>query len=123
MRSAPPLDGVGGREGADSFYREAAACNSTTRGRGSKHFTPAPHGVGNAPLRKKSEASLLTSIPDVAEFGDSRDLLVALRDRIATLVDDPNLHPMDLNSLCFRVLEILRDLDNLDRQPLLRTAP
>jgi hypothetical protein len=55
------------------------------------------------------------SVLNAASGGDQRTLLVALRDHLAPLIDDPSLHPRDLNSLSFRMLEILRDLDGLDR--------
>lgn len=55
----------------------------------------------------------MTPIPELAH-ADQQTLLVALRDRIAPLIDDPTIHPRDLNSLCFRMLEIMRDLDALE---------
>lgn len=57
----------------------------------------------------------MVAILDAAECGDQRVLLLALRDHLASLIDDPTLHPRDLNSLCFRMLEIVRDVDALDR--------
>jgi hypothetical protein len=49
--------------------------------------------------------------------GSQRELLHALIARIAPLIDDPNTHPRDLNSLSFRMLEILKDVDAFEPPP------
>jgi hypothetical protein len=49
-----------------------------------------------------------------AETGTRRDLLVALRARIAADIDNKNTPPRDLAALSRRLLEIARDIDALD---------
>jgi hypothetical protein len=54
------------------------------------------------------------SVSDAAANGDTRDLLVSLRTRIAKSVDDPNASQRDLASLSRRLLEIAREIEAID---------
>lgn len=54
------------------------------------------------------------TILDSADTGSSRDLLVAMRTRIAREMDDPDCPARDLASLSRRLLEIRRDIEALD---------
>ena len=54
------------------------------------------------------------SITEAAAGGTTRDLLVALRDRLAKAVEDPNCPPRDLASLSRRLHEITRDIEAID---------
>lgn len=56
------------------------------------------------------------SVVDAAAGGDRRELLVALRDRIAPVLDSPETHPRDLNVLSARLLEVTKELAALDAQ-------
>lgn len=56
---------------------------------------------------------LLTSIRDAATSGSQRDLLVAMRDRVAEDLDSGVL-PRDLASLTKRLLEIVREIEAID---------
>ena len=49
-----------------------------------------------------------------AEGGSRRELLVALRSRIATGIDNPNTPARDLAALSLRLLDIARELELLD---------
>ena len=54
------------------------------------------------------------SIIEAAEKGTHRELLVAMRDRIAKTVEDPKCPPRDLASLSRRLMEIAKDIEALD---------
>ena len=49
-----------------------------------------------------------------ADGGIRRELLVALRTRIAADIDAPNTPPRDIAALSRRLLEIAKDLEALD---------
>lgn len=54
------------------------------------------------------------TIVEAAETGSSRDLLVAMRNRIARTLDEPNCPARDQASLSRRLLEIRKDIEALD---------
>lgn len=54
------------------------------------------------------------SITEAASTGSARELLAALRDRLAKAVEDPNCPPRDLASLSRRLHEITRDIEAID---------
>lgn len=54
------------------------------------------------------------TITEAATAGDHRELLVAMRDRIAKTVEDPACPPRDLASLSRRLMEIAKDIEALD---------
>lgn len=54
------------------------------------------------------------SVTKAASSGDPRQLLVALRDRVAKTVEDPNCPPRDLASLSRRLQEIHRDIEAIE---------
>lgn len=49
-----------------------------------------------------------------ASDGSRRELLVAMRDRVATAVEDPNTAARDLAALTRRLMEIAKDIEALD---------
>jgi hypothetical protein len=49
-----------------------------------------------------------------AAGGTRRDLLVALRDRIAGDIDADDVHPRDMAALSRRLLEIAREIEAID---------
>lgn len=62
-----------------------------------------------APPRKKR-----LTITEAAEAGDQRDLLVAMRTRLARSVEDLNCPPRDLAALSRRLQDISRDIEAID---------
>lgn len=56
----------------------------------------------------------LKSITEAASNGTYRELLVAMRDRIAKAVEDPNCPPRDLASLSRRLHELSKDIEQHD---------
>jgi hypothetical protein len=56
------------------------------------------------------------NVSDAAASGDHRDLLVAMRERIARAVSDPTCPPRDLASLTRRLQDIAREIEALDRR-------
>ncbi len=54
------------------------------------------------------------NIADAAAGGDQKELLVALRERVAKTVDDPNCPPRDLAALTRRLQEISRDIEAIE---------
>jgi hypothetical protein len=56
------------------------------------------------------------SVTAAAADGSRRELLVAMRARIATAVQDPNTPARDLAALTRRLMEIAKDIEVLDKQ-------
>lgn len=54
------------------------------------------------------------TITEAASSGTHRELLVAMRDRIAKAVEDPNCPPRDLASLSRRLHELSKDIEQHD---------
>lgn len=54
------------------------------------------------------------SVSKAAEEGSTRDLLVAMRHRIAKAVEDPKTPARDLAALTKRLVEVVRDIDAID---------
>lgn len=54
------------------------------------------------------------TITEAVERGSQRDQLIALRDRVAKTVEDPNCPPRDLAALSRRLQELLKDIAALD---------
>ena len=73
-----------------------------------------------ASLRMVSEASEPSepakpmTVASAAESGTQRDLLVALRARIAADIDNPNTPPRDLAALSMRLLAIAKEIGAID---------
>ena len=57
------------------------------------------------PARKRKALA----VDEAAKTGDPRDVLVAMRDRIAKAVADPNCPPRDLAALTKRLVEVVRE--------------
>ena len=60
------------------------------------------------------ETARQKSITEAASSGTHRELLVAMRDRIAKAVEDPNCPPRDLASLSRRLHELSKDIEQHD---------
>lgn len=62
---------------------------------------------GESPLRP-------LSISAAAESGDRRQLLVAMRARVSSTLDDPNTSPRDLAALTRRASELDKEIRDID---------
>lgn len=58
------------------------------------------------------------TITQAAAEGSVREQLVALRERIAKTVEDPNCPPRDLAALSRRLMEITKEIEAIDAQAL-----
>ena len=54
------------------------------------------------------------TVTQAAQSGTTRELLVAMRDRTARAVEDPNTAARDLAALTKRLMEIVRDIEAID---------
>jgi len=54
------------------------------------------------------------TVTEAAASGTTRELLAAMRERVAIAVQDPNCPPRDLAALTRRLHEIVRDIEALD---------
>ena len=54
------------------------------------------------------------TITEAADSGTTRELLVAMRARIAKAVEDPNTPARDLAALTKRLVEVVRDIEAID---------
>lgn len=69
-------------------------------------------GAGEtAPAGPKTPAKTVTQ---AAKDGTARELLVAVRDRIATAVESPKTSPRDLAALTRRLAEVVREIELID---------
>lgn len=62
-----------------------------------------------APVRKRAK-----SVTAAASSGTTRELLAAMRTRIAKAVEDPNTPARDLASLTKRLMEVAREIEAID---------
>lgn len=56
------------------------------------------------------------TITQAADGGSLKDQLIALRERVAKTVDDPNCPPRDLAALSRRLIEIGREIAAIEAQ-------
>lgn len=68
-------------------------------------------GPDDAPPPKKRAPLTVTQ---AASSGSQRDLLAAMRDRVAKDVEDPNTPSRDLAALTRRLMEITREIEAID---------
>ena len=54
------------------------------------------------------------TITEAVERGNQRDQLIALRDRVAKTVEDPNCPPRDLAALTRRLQDIAKEIEAID---------
>lgn len=54
------------------------------------------------------------TVTEAADTGTTRELLVAMRARIATAVEDLNTPARDLAALTKRLVEVVRDIEAID---------
>lgn len=74
-----------------------------------KHLSTVGEGEARRPARKRKK-----TVAQAAESGSHRDLLEAMRDRIAKTVSDASCPPRDLAALTRRLADIAKELDALD---------
>lgn len=67
-----------------------------------------------APDEKAPEKTTPKTVSQAAEAGTTRELLVAMRDRIARAVENPNTAARDLAALTKRLVEVARDIEAID---------
>lgn len=72
-----------------------------------------------APLRavepdETAPAKRASSVADAAANGTHRDLLVAMRERIAVTVSNPDCPPRDLAALTRRLQDIAKEIEAID---------
>ncbi len=73
-----------------------------------------------APLRAVTEADIPgppptpKTVTSAASGGTTRELLVAMRDRVAKTVENENTPARDLAALSKRLMEIVRDIEAID---------
>ena len=77
---------------------------------------PAPKRLRAVSDSDTEQLSAPKNVAEAAESGDRRGLLVAMRDRIARAVSNPDCPPRDLASLTRRLQEIAREIDQIDLQ-------
>ena len=75
--------------------------------------------MGKATLRavapdEKAPSAKPKTITEAADSGTTRELLAAMRARIATAVEDPNTPARDLAALTKRLVEVVRDIEAID---------
>jgi transposase len=71
------------------------------------------------PLRAVADGETAPKTPpktvtQAADTGTTRELLVAMRARIAKAVEDPNTPARDLAALTKRLVEVVRDIEAID---------
>ncbi len=58
------------------------------------------------------------TVSEAAAAGSHRELLVAMRERVAKAVQDPNCPPRDLAALTRRLQELAREIEAIDARAL-----
>ncbi len=71
----------------------------------------AGESASRRPTRKPATPK---SVAQAASSGSHRELLVAMRERIARTVSDPDCPPRDLAALTRRLQDIAKEIDALD---------
>ena len=65
---------------------------------------------------EKPKKTAPKTVTQAASSGTHRELLVAMRDRIAKTVEDPSCPPRDLASLTLRLAKIAEEIKALDHR-------
>lgn len=68
----------------------------------------------SVPPGEKATKARPKTVTQAAQAGSARDLLVAMRDRTAVAVENPNTPARDLAALTKRLMEIVREIEALD---------
>ena len=67
-----------------------------------------------SPGEKPASPKSPRTVTEAAESGTTRELLVAMRARIAKAVEDPNTPAKDLAALSNRLMQIVREIEAID---------
>lgn len=67
-----------------------------------------------SPDEKPTARTKPKTVSEAADTGSTRDLLVAMRTRIAKAVEDPDTPARDLAALTKRLVEVVRDIEAID---------
>lgn len=78
-----------------------------------RHLRAVSAKPARQPAKSKSRPK---SVAEAAESGDHRGLLVAMRDRIAKTVSDPDCPPRDLAALTRRLQDIAHEIEAIDQR-------
>lgn len=75
-----------------------------------------PHSLRAVQAGEKKPAARRkpVTVAEAAEKGSHRDLLVAMRERIARAVSDPDCPPRDLAALTRRLQDIAKEIEVID---------
>ena len=73
-----------------------------------------PRRLAAVPEGAQAVSKTPKSVTEAASDGSRRELLVAMRKRVATAVEDPNTPARDLAALTRRLMEIAKDIEALD---------
>lgn len=76
--------------------------------------SPRRQGLRAVAPGEKAAKAAPKSITQAADNGTTRELLVAMRTRIAKAVEDPNTPARDLAALTKRLVEVVRDIEAID---------
>lgn len=68
----------------------------------------------NEPKPRAPRTTRPKTVADAAAKGTHRDLLVAMRERIATAVSSPDCPPRDLAALTRRLQDIAKEIEAID---------
>ena len=71
-------------------------------------------GLRSVAADEKPRPARPKTVTTAAADGDRRELLVAMRARVATAVEDPNTPARDLAALTRRLLEIAKEIEAID---------
>lgn len=63
---------------------------------------------------ERAEPAKPKTVTEAADKGTTRELLVAMRARIATAVENPNTPARDLAALTKRLVEVVKDIEAID---------
>lgn len=74
---------------------------------------PARKNLRAVSADERSDTRVKT-VTEAADKGTTRELLVAMRARIAKAVEDPNTPARDLAALTKRLVEVVRDIEAID---------
>jgi hypothetical protein len=66
------------------------------------------------PDEKSAEPPRAKTVTEAAESGTHRDLLVAMRSRIARTIQNPDCPPRDLAALTRRLQDIAKEIEQID---------
>jgi hypothetical protein len=73
-----------------------------------------PRRLAAVPEGAQAPRKAPKSVTKAASDGNRRELLVAMRARVATAVEDPNTPARDLAALTRRLLEIAKEIEAID---------